>query len=87
MENKRKTSRRLILLCMMLGGAVFALDLIIPLGVACEVPYVAVVLASMWSPKRSFTIIVAAATSALIVLGLLLSPEGGAPHMHNPATY
>jgi len=56
---------------------VFAVDLAIPLGVAGGVPYVAVVLLSLWSPDTRLPLRVAMGCSILTGLGLVLSPTGG----------
>ncbi len=55
----------------------FIVDLLIPLGVAAGVPYVAVVLVSLWIPDKSFTLKVALLSSLLTLFGLLYSPLGG----------
>lgn len=61
----------------LLAGGIFAFDLALPLGVAGGVPYVAVILLSLWS-RRVFDVYFAAAgCSLLITLGYFLSPEGG----------
>lgn len=52
-------------------------DLQIPLGVAAAVPYVAVVLLSLWSKHRGFIPIVAVICSALTIVGFYKSPPGG----------
>lgn len=48
----------------MLIAVILAIDLAIPLGVAMGVPYVAVVLISLWLPRKA-TILVAVVCSAL----------------------
>ncbi len=65
------------LLCIFLFTLIFAIDLFIPLGVAAGVPYVAVVLISLWVPKRNFTVWVAFISSVLTIIGLFYSPLGG----------
>ncbi|MBM4354492.1 MAG: hypothetical protein FJ109_12000 [Deltaproteobacteria bacterium] len=52
------------ILCAILMAVIFTVDLAIPLGVAMGVPYVAVVLISLWLPRRA-TILVAIACSLL----------------------
>ena len=54
----------LSILCVVLIAGILAVDLAIPLGVAMGVPYVAVVLISLWLPRRA-TIFVAVVCSAL----------------------
>ena len=63
--------------CIFLFTLIFAIDLFIPLGVAAGVPYVAVVLVSLWIPKRNFTVWVALVSSVLTITGFFYSPLGG----------
>jgi len=58
-------------------AAVFCVDLLVPLGVAGGVPYIAAILASLWNPKENATIIFAIICSALTILGFYFSPSGG----------
>lgn len=60
-----------------LAGGVFVLDLLTPLGLADTVLYVGLVLFSLWSPQRGFTLIVAGGSTVLTVLGFFLSSPGG----------
>jgi PAS domain S-box-containing protein len=73
----REGNTRLIALSILLAAGVFALDLSLPLGVAGGVPYVALVLVSLWFPQRKYTLVAAAAGSILTLLGFALSPSGG----------
>ena len=52
-------------------------DLQIPLGVAAAVPYVAVVLLSLWSQQKGFIPAVAVICSVLTIVGFYKSPSGG----------
>lgn len=54
----------------------FAVDLLLPLGIAGGIPYVAPVLVTMWLPARRYTLPVAALCTLLIGAGFLLSPAG-----------
>ncbi|MBU1387784.1 MAG: hypothetical protein KKE62_06205 [Proteobacteria bacterium] len=65
------------IICVLLFTMIFVIDLFIPLGVAAGVPYIAVVLVSLWIPKRNFTIWVAFVSSVLTITGLFYSPVGG----------
>lgn len=56
---------------------IFAIDLMIPLGIAGAVPYVGVVLLGLWLPKRRHVIILAEITTLATILGYFLSPAGG----------
>ena len=64
-------------LCVFFGVIVFIIDLMLPLGVAGGVPYIAVVLLSLRSNNVKFTIFIAILCSLLTVLGYFYSPEGG----------
>jgi PAS domain S-box-containing protein len=77
LDTRSETDRGLITLTVLLAAGIFLLDLSTPLGVAGGVPYVAVVLLSLGSSKRSFTWFVALGTSVLTVLGFVFSPGGG----------
>ncbi len=55
-------------------GAIFILDLAIPLGVAVGVLYIFVVLVSLWAPNNRATVIVAALASVCIVAAFFLKP-------------
>lgn len=72
---------RVLALCGLVAAVVFGLDLALPRGVAEAVPYVLAVLISLWSPNKRDTLWVAGACSVLTVVGLVLSPKGGAMWM------
>ena len=57
--------------------AVFAFDLSLPLGIAGGVPYVALVLVGIWFSKPQHIYILAAAGTALTIVGYFASPSGG----------
>lgn len=65
------------LACAVSIAIIFLVDLALPLGVACGVPYIASVLLSMATRKARFTIAVAVLCAALTVAGMFLSPPGG----------
>jgi len=60
-----------------LAALICAVDVSLPLGVAGGVPYVAVVLVSLWFRQPRVTIWVAIGCSILTVLGLFFSRPGG----------
>ncbi len=62
---------------LLLAAAIFGFDLMLPLGVAGAVPYVAVILFGRWLDRRNSAVRLAALCSILTALGYLLSPEGG----------
>lgn len=57
--------------------SIFAIDLQLPLGVAAGVPYVAVIIVSLWAHNRKVVLTLSVACTLLIVLGYYLSPPGG----------
>ena len=79
-EQRAKVKRlrpRLIIVCTLLAGLIFAVDLSFPLGVAGGVPYVGLVLLSVWFPRHLHVVLAAAAGTVLTVAGFFLSPPGG----------
>ncbi|MEE8350612.1 MAG: ATP-binding protein [Rhodospirillales bacterium] len=68
---------RLIILSSLIAGFIFAFDLLLPLGVAGGVPYVALVLLGNWFPRRSHLFTLAAVGTFLTILGFFLSPTAG----------
>ena len=65
MNTTRLADTRLLVLSIVLSGGIFAVDLSLPLGVAGGVPYVIVVLASLWSPRRRDTYLSAKGSTKL----------------------
>ncbi len=63
-------------LCSITALAILISDLLLPLGVAEAVPYVAVVLISLRSPNKQDPLLVAVGCSLLTLLGFELSGEG-----------
>lgn len=61
--------------CGLLMAAIFLSDLAIPLGVAMGVPYIAVVLISLWSPHKRFTVFVALISSVLTMAAFFFKPQ------------
>ena len=64
-------------LCLLMAGGSFALDLTLPLEVAAGVPYVGVILVSLWFPRPRHVLYTALAVSALTVAGYFWSEAGG----------
>lgn len=75
-EQARKTTILLVVAIVLLSAAVLALDVLLPLGVADGVLYVAPVALSLRLPGRRHTMHVGLACGILIVLGFFLSPPG-----------
>jgi signal transduction histidine kinase len=74
MESSAASSPRFLVLLIGLSGALFVLDLRLPLGIANGVLYAAVVLLSSASQHRRFPLYVAAGCTVLLVVGAILSP-------------
>jgi PAS domain S-box-containing protein len=62
---------------LLLAGATFALDLVLPLGVAGGVPYTLLVLLGLWSTREWFIPVAAVISTTLTLLGASFSPPGG----------
>lgn len=56
---------------------IFAVDLQLPLGIAGGVPYISVILVSLWFPGKKYIISFAIICSLLVIAGYYLSPQGG----------
>ena len=72
-----KSDLLLLLIGLLLMTATFVVDTQLPLGVAGGVPYVAVILTSLWLQNYKYTLFFAISCSLLTLLGLYLSPDGG----------
>ena len=73
MAHKGKSMGRLTALSVALGIVIFAADLALPNASAGGVPYVLLVLVSLWMPRRRHTWIAATAGTLLLMLAFLLS--------------
>ncbi len=71
------TDGKVIALCIIMSIAIFLLDSSISLGVAGGVPYIIVVLVSLWSPRKRLPYYVAIGAVLLTILGFYSSPPGG----------
>lgn len=56
---------------------IFAVDINLPLGIAGGVPYIAVILLTLWNKKLSPSIYFAVICSIMVILGYHFSPAGG----------
>lgn len=63
----------------LLSGLIFFIDLTLPLGIAAGVPYVLVVLLSLWAHRQSVTFSAGVLTTLLTIAGFAFSPVGGEP--------
>ena len=77
MHTKPCSDLRLLVISAALALVVLITDLSLPPGVASGVLYVAVVLLSWWSPRRSVTMSIAAVCSGFTLLGFCFSPPDG----------
>lgn len=72
-----KTDSQLLVASVGLAGAVFAIDVILPLGVAAGIPYVGLVLVGWWFSTTRPILVLACVGTALTLVGYWISPEGG----------
>lgn len=72
-----RNNHRLCIACALIAVLILAMDLSVPLGVAMGVPYIAVVLLSLWSPDKRFTIATAVVTSIFTTGAFWIKPEVG----------
>ncbi len=70
-------NKRLIALSVVLMLLILSVDLSLPLGVAGGVPYIAVILVSLWFPKTQYIVNLGLICSVLVVVGYFFSPDGG----------
>ncbi|HWQ70507.1 MAG TPA: ATP-binding protein [Patescibacteria group bacterium] len=72
--NQKETNSNVLVACIVLSLGIFVFDLWMPLGVAAAVPYIAVILLSLWLPKRTHILIAGMVVSILTVLAVFLKP-------------
>jgi len=80
MENDEfsdKSDNKVIIICLLLSFAILILDSLVPLGVAGGVPYILVVLVSLWSRRKNLPIYMAICGSVFTIIGFYSSPTGG----------
>jgi len=66
-----------IIICINLTIAIFVIDLLIPLGVSAGIPYILVILISLWADRKELPYYMAIGGSTLTIIGFFLSPNGG----------
>lgn len=76
-----KRTPLLVTAIILLTASLFLVDLLTPLGFEVWLPYIAVILMSLWLPHRRHTYWTAALCTVLIVCGMYLSPPGNEPWM------
>lgn len=67
----------LTIIIILLMSVIFVIDLQLPLGVAGGVPYVIVILVSLWFQNKSYVIGLAMICTILVIIGFYASPIGG----------
>ena len=80
MKNDKITDKsdiKVIIICSFLTLAIFIIDSLIPLGVAGGVPYILVVLISLWDHRKKLPVYMAIVSSMLTIIGFYSSPTGG----------
>lgn len=70
-------SKTLLAVCLLLCLIIFSIDTRLPLGIAAGVPYIIVILVTLYIPSNKATIYFCLITSALTILGLFFSPFSG----------
>ncbi|HEY5652952.1 MAG TPA: hypothetical protein VIR63_01110 [Pontiella sp.] len=76
-KNKNPSDKRVAIISLLLCMVVFIIDSLLPLGVAGGVPYIAVILVSLWTKNQKLPLYMAVICSSLTLLGLAISPPGG----------
>lgn len=74
-------SMGIIIISSLVASTVFALDLVLPMGVANGTLYCALVLMGWWYPQRRYIFILAAISTALVVVGYKFAPGGHNDHL------
>lgn len=70
---------KFLLIEILFATGIFLMDLYTPRGIADAISYVALVIITLWTQKKSHTIIAAVAGTLLAVIGGLLSPDSNLP--------
>lgn len=74
-EKASSTDYLFHLTCGLFSSFIFAIDIFSAAGIGDGVPYVTVVLISIWSPRRYFTVFVALCSTLLTIIGFLCAIE------------
>jgi len=69
-------NRNLLVLEIILATGIFIIDMYTPRGIADAISYVALVLLTLWSDKKSHTLIAAVGATLLTITGGFFSPAG-----------
>jgi hypothetical protein len=76
-KNTTISDTKVIIVCLLIAAAIFALDSLFPLGVAGGVPYILVVLLSLSARRKRLPVYMAVGVSLLTIAGFYSSPDGG----------
>lgn len=76
-SDSQQNTTYLYIICGLFMCAIFMIDLAVIMGIAIPVLYVGVVLISLQSPQKKFTVFVSVVSSILVFVGLLFSPSAG----------
>ncbi len=77
MITTKTTDFKIICWCIAISLCIFAIDSALPLGVAGGVPYILVILISLWSTEKKTVVAFGILASILTIAGLFSSPSGG----------
>lgn len=80
-DKLRMANIRFIVATVLLAAPIFVADVMLPMGTGVWLLYVIVLLLSLWSPHRHYALVVAAASTVLIVLGFFFCPPGISPRL------
>ncbi len=73
-ETRKSTNLIVTLVSVVTAAGIFFLDIFLPLGVAAGVPYVGLVMISLYAPWRNYSTLLASISTLLIFVGYMLSP-------------
>ncbi len=77
MQKRARHDARVLVLAVLIGLGVLAIDTGIPLGVAAGVPHIVPVLVAMWLSRPKLILLVALISTAFVLAGWELSSVGG----------
>ena len=80
-KSNETPSLNVVMLSTLVAGAVFSLDLLLPMGVANGTLYVALVLMGWWYPQRKHIFVLALISTVLVVVGHSVGPDNHNDHV------
>lgn len=72
-----KSDTKIVTICSCIALAIFIIDSLLPLGVVGGIPYILVILISLWAHRKQLPVYMAIVATILTVIGFHLSPPGG----------